>query len=107
VTVAALPTFRRRVASADRLPSGCLRGRWSIRRELTQTVAALPTFRRRVASVDRPPSGCYVDGGRSAPNWPRRWPLCRHFVGVSRRQIDHRLGHHVDCGRSTTDQAPS
>jgi len=42
------------------------------------------------------------DGGRSAPNRPRRWPLCRHFVGVSGRRIDHRTGIHVDSARSAT-----
>ena len=45
--------------------------------------------------------GSLVDGGRSTPKSPRRWPLCRRFVGESRRRIDHRRASDVDGGRSS------
>src|SRR6185437_3712 len=43
-----------------------------------------------------------VDGGRSATAGPRRWPLCRHVVGVLCRRIDHRLAVSVNGGRCAT-----
>jgi len=48
------------------------------------------------------PPGSAGDGGRSATDGVRGWPLCRRFVGVSRRRIDHRLRVDVNVGRSAT-----
>ena len=46
------------------------------------------------------------DGGRSAPGSPRRWPIYRHFLGVSGRRIDHRLWSGIEGGRCAPGRRP-
>jgi hypothetical protein len=45
--------------------------------------------------------GLDVDGGRSAPDEGRRWPICHPFGGVACRWIDHRVWRGIDGGRSS------
>jgi hypothetical protein len=80
LTVVDLPTFRRRVGSADRPPSGHSRGRWSIRSASSAPRQGRSGHRRH----DQP------DGGRSAPT-TRRGNVGRSTtVRQARRRIDHR-----------------
>jgi len=56
--------------------------------------------------ADVPPG--HPDGGRSAPVGGRRWSICRHFAGVSRRHIDHRqAGSGADRPSSAADRGGS